>query len=197
MKKNVSRKLNKSKQKIKKRLKRRNWENQPAPMFKGSNIRYDIDGRHSGIGKGGIGVIHQLTRKTGLVNELNDRLHLLKRHLPYHESDHVLNMAYSILAGGSRLEDIGLLRNDQAWLDALGAKIIPDPTTAGDFARRFDEDDVIALMEAKNTIRKRIWDQQPEVFKKEAVVNIDGGIPAGAVAALIANRVAKFRKGTE
>ena len=27
-----------------------------------------------------------------------------------------------------------------------------------------------------------------------AVVNIDGGIPAGAVAALIANRVARFRK---
>jgi len=102
---------------------------------------------------------------------------LLKRHLPYHESDHVLNMAYSMLAGGTRLEDIKLLRNDKAWLDALGAEIIPDSTTAGDFARRFDEDAVIELMEAKNIIRKRIWDRQPESFKKnEATVNVDGTV---------------------
>jgi len=178
VKKDISRKLNKRKQKIRRKLKKRNWENQAVPMFKASNIQYDIDGRSSGIGKGGIGVIHQLSRKTGLIGEIDKRIHLLKRHLPYHESDHILNMAYSILAGGSRLEDIELLRNDHGWLDALGAKIIPDPTTAGDFARRFDEGTVIELMNVKNTVRKRIWDKQPRAFKNEAVVNVDGTISA-------------------
>ncbi len=164
MKLNISKKLAKRKKKITKRLKKRNWESQSHPMFSASNIHYDIDGRNKGIANGGIGIIHQLTGKSGLVKEIDGRLKLLKRHLPYHESDHVLNIVYNILAGGHCLEDIELLRNDEAWLDALDAEIIPDPTTAGDFLRRFDKDDITELMEIKNTIRKRIWQQQPRTF---------------------------------
>ncbi len=85
-------------------------------------------------------------------------------------------MAYNILAGGTCLEDIELLRNDNAWLDALDAEIIPDPTTAGDFLRRFEEQDILDLMDAKNTIRSQLWEKQPESFKKEAIINIDGTI---------------------
>ncbi|AOY57784.1 conserved uncharacterized protein [Desulfococcus multivorans] len=76
----------------------------------------------------------------------------------------------------SCLEDIELLRNDEAWLNALGAELISDPTTAGDFLRRFDEDQIIELMEAKNEIRKKIWRRQPRCFRKEAVINVDGTI---------------------
>ncbi len=65
-------------------------------MVSASNIHYDIDGRNKGIANGGIGIIHQLTRKSGFVNEIDGRLKLLKRHLPYHESDHVLNIAYTL-----------------------------------------------------------------------------------------------------
>jgi len=176
VKQNISKKLAKRKKKIAKKLKKRNWQNQPQPMFAGTNIHYDIDGRNKGIANGGIGVIHQLTSKSGLVKEIDDRLQLLKRHLPYHESDHVLNIAYNIIAGGHCLEDIELLRNDEAWLNALGAEIIPDPTTAGDFLRRFDEDTITELMEIKNTIRKKIWQQQPKTFLRQAVVNVDGTI---------------------
>ena len=176
MKRNISKKLEKRKKKITKRLKKRNWQNQPHPMLSASNIHYDIDGRNKGIANGGIGIIHQLTKKSGLVNEIDEGLTLLKRHLPYHESDHVLNIAYNILAGGHCLEDIELLRNDEAWLDALDAEIIPDPTTAGDFLRRFDKYDITELMEIKNTIRKRIWQQQPKNFLRQAVLNVDGTI---------------------
>ena len=176
MKRNISKKLEKRKKKIIKRLKKRNWENQPHPMLSASNIHYDIDGRNKGIANGGIGIIHQLTGKSGLINEIDKRLKLLKRHLPYHESDHVLNIAYNILAGGHCLEDIELLRNDEAWLDALDAEIIPDPTTAGDFLRRFDKHDITGLMEIKNTIRKQIWQQQPKNFLRQAVLNVDGTI---------------------
>ncbi len=176
MKRNISKKLNKRKNKITRKLKKRNWENQPRPMLSASNIYYDIDGRQKGINNGGIGVIHQLAGKSGLVHEINDCLSLLKRHLPYHESDHILNIAYNLLAGGQCLQDIELLRNDEAWLNALGAEIIPDPTTAGDFLRRFDQDTIIELMEAKNTIRQKIWQTQPKSFRKQAVINVDGTI---------------------
>jgi hypothetical protein len=63
--------------------------------------------------------------------------------LPYHESDHVLNLAYNVLTGGTRLEDIERLRRDMAYMNALGADPVPDPTTAGDFCRRFTEADVL------------------------------------------------------
>ena len=145
-------------------------------MFKATNIHYEFDGRHQGISYGGIGLIHLLAQKTGLLKEIDNNLELLKRHLPYHESDHVANMAYNIMAGGTCLEDIELLRKNPAWLDALGTQIIPDPTTARDFLRRFEEQDVLDFMSAKNNIRKKIWGKQPASFKKMAIINVDGTI---------------------
>jgi len=147
--------LAKRNRKITKRLERKQWKNQLKPMFTASNIHYEMDGRHQGIACGGIGAIHLMNKNSGLVEEIDSVLHLLKRHLPYHESDHVLNIAYNVIAGGTRLEDIELQRQDEAWLDALGAEIIPDPTTAGDFLRRFSEEDIIELMEAANTTRRK------------------------------------------
>ena len=178
MKKNISKKLTNRKRKIAKRLQKRDWDDQPRPMMRGGNIRYDIDGRHQAISYGGIGNIHQLALRSGLVDEINGRMKLLKRHLPYHESDHILNIAYNYLTGGSRLQDIELLRNDEAWLNALGAEIIPDPTTAGDFLRRFSPENIDQFLEAKNAVRQRIWLQQPASFRKEATINVDGTISA-------------------
>jgi hypothetical protein len=96
--------------------------------------------------------------------------------LPYFESDHVLNIAYNLLAGGSRLEHLEVPRNDEVYLDALGAVRIPDPTTAGDFCRRFGEPDVERLMEAFNETRLRVWEQQPGDFFDEAFIDADGTI---------------------
>jgi hypothetical protein len=176
VKKSISKKLAKSKRKISKRLKKRNWSNQSRPMMSGTNIRYDIDGRHQAISNGGIGNIHQLALRTGLVDEIDKRIRLLKRHVPYHESDHVLNIAYNYLAGGSCIQDIELLRNDEAWLNALGAQIIPDPTTAGDFLRRFNRESICEFLEVKNVVRSKIWQQQPKSFKREAILNVDATI---------------------
>ena len=176
MKKNIAKKLAKRKRKISKRLEKRNWSDQSRPMMTGSNIRYDIDGRHQAISNGGIGNIHQLALRTGLIDEIDNRIKLLKRHLPYHESDHVLNIAYNYLAGGSCLQDIELLRNDEAWLNALGAQIIPDPTTSGDFLRRFNQESIYEFLEVKNAVRSKIWQQQPQSFRREAVINVDGTI---------------------
>ena len=93
MKRNIAKKLAKRKRKISKRLEKRNWSDQVRPMMAGRNICYDVDGRHQAIAYGGIGNIHQLASRTGLVDEIDKRLKLLKRHLPYHESDHILNIA--------------------------------------------------------------------------------------------------------
>ena len=143
-------------------------------MFGASNVHYEVADRTRGFGVGGIGAIHELARSTGLVKAIDEALQLLKVHLPYHESDHVLNIAYNALAGGRCLEDLERLRNDEVYMDALGSQRIPDPTTAGDFCRRFEPLDVEALMDAINETRLRVWAQQPLSFFEEAVIEADG-----------------------
>ena len=111
-----------------------------------------------------------------MIHDIDHDVHVLKRHLPYHESDHVLNIAFNILAGGRRLEHIELRRNDEVFLDALGAQRIPDPTTAGDFCRRFTEPTSMTLMDTINETRLRVWAQQPAEFFEEAFLDADGTI---------------------
>lgn len=167
-------KLERRKRKILWRLRERHWEDQPDPMFTARNIHYDLADKARGLACGGIGAMHLLAQQVGLIDAIDGRLHLLKLHLPYHESDHVLNIAYNILCGGACLEDIELRRNDEVYLDALGAQRIPDPTTEGDFCRRFDERDVNILMNVINEVRAGVWKQQPESFFEEAIIDVDG-----------------------
>ena len=173
----TQKKLARRKRRIRRRLAVRRWKDQPRPMLAARNISYELADRDQAIGCGGIGMIHQLARRVGLVDLINRRVPLLKRHLPYFESDHVLSLAYNILAGGSCIEDLELLRNDEAYLNALGAQRIPDPTTAGDFCRRFEsEDQILLLMEAINESRLRVWRQQEPAFFDRAVIDADGTI---------------------
>jgi hypothetical protein len=75
-------------------------------MISASNIHYELGERVHGLGAGGIGAIHLLVRRFGLADAIDGRLRLLKIHQPYYESDHVLNIAYNILANGTCLEDL-------------------------------------------------------------------------------------------
>jgi hypothetical protein len=144
------------------------------PVFTASNIYYEVGDRQRGLAHGGIGAMHLLARKTGLIDAINRRLHLLKIHLPYHESDHVLNLAYNALCDGTCLQDLELRRQDEVYLDALGAWRIPDPTTAGDFCRRFRAEDVQTLLDIFNEVRQRVWARQPAAFFDEARIDMDG-----------------------
>ena len=89
----LHRKLANRKRRIERRLDKTELGNCDRPQFTASNIRYEIADRTRGIAHGGIGVIHALARQLGLIDAIDERLHLLKIHLPFHESDHVLNFA--------------------------------------------------------------------------------------------------------
>jgi hypothetical protein len=167
--------LKKRKQNLSKRLERKQWPEQPRPLLRAQNIHYEMADRVRAIECGGIGAFHALTINSGLVDAINERLNLLKRHLPYHESDHVLNITYNTLTGGTCLDDIELRRNDEAFMDGLGVERIPDPTTAGDFTRRFCEEDVVELMDAINSIRPRLWKKRlRRIERREAIIEVDG-----------------------
>ncbi len=176
MKKKYHKTIEKNRQSLKKRLKRKNYWNQPEPMIKDLNIEYQVAERTRAIGYGGIGAIHKLVCKVGLDRAINESLNLLKAHLPYHESDHVLNIAYNVMSGGTCLEDIERLRHDESYLNGLGAERIPDPTTAGDFLRRFGPEDLLSLQEAINEIRKKVWAKKEKSFLAEGIIDVDGTI---------------------
>jgi hypothetical protein len=153
-----------------------------APNFSGpvlgrANIVYELAERSKGVAHGGMGLVARLVEDLDLAEELDASLALLKAHKPYYESDHVLNIAYNALCGGKRLEDIELRRCDRVFLDALGVESLPDPTTAGDFCRRFDAPSVMALQEAANRARLRVWAAQPASFLSQtATIDADASI---------------------
>jgi len=170
----IRKKLDKNKRRIERRLDKNDNTGCKQPMITASNIHYEIADRTRAIAAGGMGAIQLVAKKLGLAEAIDRQLHLLKVHLPYHESDHVLNIAYNLLAGGACLEHLELRRNDEVYLDALGARRIPDPTTAGDFCRRFAAHDILALQEVFNETRLQVWRQQPDAFFDEAVIEADG-----------------------
>jgi hypothetical protein len=170
----VCRRLRNCKRRIRRRLRKKQWPEQRRRLFRDHNVHYEIGDRARGLHAGGLGAIHLLVRQLGLADAIDRDLHLLKRHLPYFESDHVLNLAYNVLAGGTCLQDLELLRTDENYLDALGAQRIPDPTTAGDFLRRFGAADIDALMQAINQKRVQVWQRQPAAFLEHAIIEADG-----------------------
>jgi len=174
----IRRQLNNHKRRIERRLDKTKLGGCSQPMFTARNIHYEIADRCRGTAHGGIGAIHALARQIGLINAIDDQLHVLKIHLPFHESDHVLNFAYNALCDGRCLQDIELRRNDEVFLDALGARRIPDPTTAGDFCRRFTAADVQTLQDIFDDVRIGVWSQQPDAFFDQAIIDMDGTLVA-------------------
>jgi hypothetical protein len=170
----IRQQIERRKRRIARRLDKNDNRGCERPMMTAANIHYEIADRVRAMSAGGIGGVHLLVKRLELDRTIDRHLGLLKIHLPYHESDHVLNIAYNLLAGGSCLEHLELVRNNEAYLDALGARRIPDPTTAGDFCRRFDPCDIFLLQEIFNATRRKVWREQPDAFFEEAVLDADG-----------------------
>jgi len=164
------------KRQIERRLDKTELGDCAKPMFTACNIQYEIAERTHGLAFGGIGAMHLLARKIGLIEAINRKLQILKVHLPYFDSDHVLNIAYNSLCNGTCFEDMELRRNDAVFLDALGTRRIPDPTTAADFCRRFDAHKINVLQDIFDDTRIRVWKQQPPAFFKLAILDADGSM---------------------
>lgn len=168
--------IRKRKRRIENRLEKSAAHDRGRPMLSGGNTAYEIAQKTSGTAYGGVAAIHAFAKKIGLPKRIDVALHLFKVHLPYHESDHVLNLAYNALCGGTCLEDIELRRNDESFLNSIGAERIPDPTTAEDFCRRLDPYDIDRLQDAFDQVRLDIWQQQDDAFFDQAAIEMDGTI---------------------
>ena len=169
--------LERERRQITKRLERAVATNTCGPVIGRAKISYELAERTRAVAHGGMGAIVRLVGHLGLAAEIDTSLELLKIHRPYYESDHVLNIAFNALCGGMTLTDIEARRCDRVFLDGIGAMSLPDPTTAGDFCRRFDAASVMELQEAFNRARLRVWAAQPPAFfGARAVIDADASI---------------------
>ena len=175
MKKKKREKWGKRQRKLQNRLAHRNFTSPAHPLLGDLPIEYQIADRTRVLGVGGIGAIHTMVCNLRLPEAINAKVSLLKRHLPYWESDHVLSLCYTVLSGGKPLEDINRLRCDEVYLDALSVVRLPAPSTVGDYLRRYKhEADILDLMEAINLSRVKVWKAQPEAFFQQATIDLDG-----------------------
>ena len=160
----------------------------PWPETEGRVMRHPLlhlesDPRGEMTHYGGLVLAQQFVRRFGVAKRLDDGLMLFKRHAPYHESDHVLALAYTLYADGTCLEDQGALQGSEAVRRLVGACRIPDPTTAGDFLRRFrTAQDVEGLSGVIDEVQEAVWSKLPGKMRRRrkkheyALVDLDGHI---------------------
>ena len=145
-------------------------------MLGGGNESFEMSERTVATAFGGLGLLHRLVRQVGLPKLIDAAVQVFKGPSPYRVSDHVLNLTYNVVCGGKTLDDLEGLRHDEAYMNALGATRLPDPTTAGDFLRRLDRGHIDNLSEAINEARTRIWKKNKPSFFELAVIDVDGTI---------------------
>jgi hypothetical protein len=123
---------------------------------------------------GGLALAASLVRSLGIARDLDRELSLLAAHRPFHESDHVLTHVYNLYTGGTCIEDIADLQTSEPVRRMLGAERIPDPTTAGDFLRRFDAGAVKILDQVIDRAQEQVWKRRYGKRKAErAIVDLD------------------------
>jgi hypothetical protein len=132
---------------------------------------------------GGLVLAQQFVRRFGVAQRLDQALVLFRRHAPYFESDHVLALMYTLYADGTCLEDQAVLQGSEAIRRLVGACRIPDPTTAGDFLRRFKSaQDLEQLSGVGDEVQEAVWSKLPAPVRRHrkkhemALVDLDGHI---------------------
>jgi hypothetical protein len=152
------------------------WPDSPGPVFRNRRVRVEVEKPKKATPYGGLALAHQLVKKLDLDKAIDRDLHLLKIHLPYHESDHILTQVYNLYVGGGCIEDIANLQASKAFQNLVGACRVPDPTTAGDFLRRFGAYELGLFQRVIDEARQTVWRKMPRRFRKRATIDLDSHV---------------------
>ena len=157
------------------------WPEHVGPVLRHRRLHLEQDRRPDVTTLGGLVLPLGLIRGRKMARVFDERVHVLKAHRPYHESDHILAQTLMLYAGGTCIEDMSLLQQDEALLKMMGAVRTPDPTTSGDFLRRFCR--VGALEDLRQACDKIQHDEWVQVRRRKgkrcqkqalAVLHLDG-----------------------
>jgi len=153
------------------------WPEDPRrPVFRNRRVRVRVQPRGQVTPYGGLALAHALVQRLELPRAIDRGVPIFKLHLPYHESDHVLTHTYNLFAGGDCIEDIASLQGSEAFQRLVGACRVPDPTTAGDFLRRFTAPHLDLLQKVFDDAHERVWRALPRKHRRVATVDLDSTI---------------------
>ncbi len=159
------------------------WPETEGRVMRQPLLHLESDPRGEITHYGGLVLAQQFVRRFRVAQRLDGTLRLFKRHAPYHESDHVLALAYTLYADGTCLEDQSVLQGSEAVRRLVGACRIPDPTTAGDFLRRFKTvQDVERLSGIIDEVQEAVWSKLSRQARRRrkkhefALVDLDGHV---------------------
>jgi hypothetical protein len=152
------------------------WPKDERPVIRNRQVRVQIQERGEITPYGGLSLAHDLAMRLGIDRDINDSMELLRLHLPYFDSDHLLTHVYNQYVGGTCIEDIAHLQHSDAIKHLTGACRIPDPSTAGDFLRRFNRSNLRVFQQVIDRAREKVWRQMPNSRKRVATVDMDSTI---------------------
>lgn len=159
------------------------WPKTSGPVIRAPKLQLSVDERSVVTNHGGLALFLGFVRQFGVAQEIDASVSVLKKHMPYHESDHVLAQAATLFIGGTCIEDMAALQHSEAARRMFGACRLPDPTTSGDLLRRFDRREhpeaLPGLRHAVDVVQSKVWRKLARRDKRRkrerlAIVDIDG-----------------------
>jgi DDE family transposase len=142
----------------------------------------EVDERSEVTPYGGLVIATAFLRRFKVAEIIDRHVQVFLLHLPYHESDHVLAQALNLYVGGTCIEDVANLQHSEAARRIIGACRIPDPTTGGDFLRRFHEKDhqLPGLRHAVDEVQSAVWRRLRRGRRRRdagwSIVDVDGHV---------------------
>lgn len=111
----------------------------------------------------GLSLFYAMSEALDIPKSLDRHVHVKERAAGYPESEHILALSANAFVGGDFLDDLEALREDVAIKNAIGREEIPDPTTAGDFCRRFSLGHILQMNRAFTEIQQSVYSRRPQV----------------------------------
>lgn len=90
------------------------WPSTRGPVLRTPKLHPEIDPRAVVTPYGGLALVEELCRSFDIAQVIDEHVHVLKQHQPFHESDHILAQAFNLYVGGTTLEDLASLQHDEA-----------------------------------------------------------------------------------
>jgi hypothetical protein len=125
---------------------------------------------------GGLGLMHHLLHRTRARAHLEEAVEVLRVHRGYDESDHLLHLTSAIYAGATCIDDLSVFKDDEAYKRLLGVRSVPDPSTMGDFMRRFGRSDMNDYKTAVWQMQEQVWSKLRKGQRKRATLDLDAKI---------------------
>lgn len=158
------------------------WPTTGGRVLRMPRTHVEVNQRSEVTPYGGLALAAEFVRRFKVAQRIDQHVRVLEVHRPYHESDHVLAQAFNLYVGGTCIEDVANLQHSEPVRRILGACRVPDPTTGGDFLRRFHEEahQLPGLRRAIDEVQADVWRRQqrgrPRRNADWSIVDVDGHV---------------------